>query len=685
MEHNHHMHHHSNKHQHQVSQKEAHSCHHDGHSGHDHSGHGKLFKRKFLVSLFLSLPIIFLAPMMGVDLPFQLTFPGSQWVVLIFSTILFLYGGEPFISMSKSELRAKRPGMMTLIAMGISVAYVYSIYAFIMNNFTQSPHVMDFFWELATLILIMLLGHWIEMTAVSNASNALKKLAELLPDKVTLIQGETRAEVSLKEVKIGNILLVKSGDKMPADGIVVKGQTLVDESAVTGESKGVVKAVGDEVIGGSINGEGTIQIQVTGTGESGYLAKVIQLVKQAQSDKSSLELLSDKVAKWLFFGAVGVGTLAFVIWLFLTDLPTALAFTVTVLIIACPHALGLAIPLVVSRSTSIAAQNGLLLKKRSALEAAQELDMILLDKTGTLTEGKFEVTAITALGDLSTEELLKYEGAIESTSNHPIAQSVMAYIKQQGIQPYQASESTTISGKGLWGVVNGKEINIVSLKALRDLGYTVEEEIYKEYQEQGNTISFIIVDRILQGMIALGDRIKPEAKTFITALKEQGIEPVMMTGDNRGSAKSVAEYLGIETYFSEMLPEDKEAKVVEFVSLGKKVAMVGDGINDAPSLARATVGIAIGAGTDVAIESADVILTNSNPMDILHFIQLAKQTRLKMIQNLWWGAGYNLLAIPIAAGILAPFGIVLDPALGAILMSISTVVVAINAMTLKMK
>ncbi|MCY7003852.1 copper/silver-translocating P-type ATPase CopB, partial [Enterococcus faecium] len=588
---------------------------------------------------------------------------------------------------AKMELKQKSPAMMTLIAMGITVAYIYSVYSFIANLINPHTHVMDFFWELATLIVIMLLGHWIEMNAVSNASNALQKLAELLPESVKRLTKEGKEEtVSLKEVKEGDHLIVRSGDKMPTDGVILKGETIVDESAVTGESKGIKKRANDKVIGGSINGDGTIEIEVTGTGENGYLAKVMEMVRKAQGEKSKLESLSDKVAKWLFYVALIVGILAFIAWLFLTDLPNALERMVTVFIIACPHALGLAIPLVVARSTSIAAKNGLLLKNRNALEQANDLDVIMLDKTGTLTEGKFTVTGVEVLDDaFNKNEILQYLGALEANANHPLAVGIMNYLKEHEIKPYQAENLKNLSGVGLEATVKNQQVKIVNEKEVERLGLNVEQALLKPYQEQGNTISFLILENHLAAIVALGDVVKTEAKEFIRTLKERKITPVMLTGDNKNAAQAVADYLGIEEYYGGLLPDDKEAVVQKYLDQGKKVIMVGDGINDAPSLARASIGMAIGAGTDIAIDSADVVLTNSDPKDILHFLDLAKQTRKKMIQNLWWGAGYNILAIPLAAGILAPIGILLSPAVGAVLMSLSTVVVALNALTLKIK
>ncbi|EOS8091909.1 copper/silver-translocating P-type ATPase CopB [Enterococcus faecium] len=670
------------------SKQMDHSMHMDhDHGGMDHSMHMGNFKQKFWLSLILAIPIILFSPMMGMEFPFQITFPGSDWLVLILATILFIYGGQPFLSGAKMELKQKSPAMMTLIAMGITVAYIYSVYSFIANLINPHTHVMDFFWELATLIVIMLLGHWIEMNAVSNASNALQKLAELLPESVKRLTKEGKEEtVSLKEVTEGDHLIVRSGDKMPTDGVILKGETIVDESAVTGESKGIKKRANDKVIGGSINGDGTIEIEVTGTGENGYLAKVMEMVRKAQGEKSKLESLSDKVAKWLFYIALIVGILAFIAWLFLTDLPNALERMVTVFIIACPHALGLAIPLVVARSTSIAAKNGLLLKNRNALEQANDLDVIMLDKTGTLTEGKFTVTGVEVLDDaFNKNEILQYLGALEANANHPLAIGIMNYLKEHEIKPYQAENLKNLSGVGLEATVKNQQVKIVNEKEVERLGLNVEQALLKPYQEQGNTISFLILENHLAAIVALGDVVKTEAKEFIQTLKERKITPVMLTGDNKNAAQAVADYLGIEEYYGGLLPDDKEAVVQKYLDQGKKVIMVGDGINDAPSLARASIGMAIGAGTDIAIDSADVVLTNSDPKDILHFLDLAKQTRKKMIQNLWWGAGYNILAIPLAAGILAPIGILLSPAVGAVLMSLSTVVVALNALTLKIK
>lgn len=655
-------------------------------AGMAHSMHMGNFKKKFWLSLLLAIPIIFLSPMMGVDLPFQFTFVGSDWLVLILASILFFYGGEPFLSGAKMELKQKSPAMMTLIAMGISVSYFYSVYAFIINKIMPQNHVMDFFWELATLIVIMLLGHWIEMNAISNASDALQKMAELLPDTVKRVNKDgSEEEVSLQAVHPNDHLVIRAGDKIPADGIITKGTTSVDESMVTGESKAVTKSQQDQVIGGAVNGAGTIEIIVTGTGETGYLSKVMAMVKKAQTEKSKLESLSDRVAKWLFYIALGAGLLAFVVWLIVDrNLSTAFERMVTVFIIACPHALGLAIPLVIARSTSIAAKHGLLLKNRNALEQANDIQYVMLDKTGTLTEGRFTVTGVEIINNRITQkEALEVIGALESNANHPLAIGIMNYLKEQKITPEKVEDLQSISGVGLTGTVNGQAIKIVNEKEVERLKLPFDHSLKERYQEQGNTLSYLIIADQLMAIIALGDIIKPEAKQFIADLKVQGIIPVMLTGDNKVAAKSVAYYLGIDEFHGELLPEDKEKIIQTYTNEGKKVMMVGDGINDAPSLVRATIGVAIGAGTDVAIDSADVVLTDSDPKDILRFLDLAKQTRRKMIQNLWWGAGYNIIAIPLAAGILAPWGILLNPALGAILMSLSTIIVAANAMTLR--
>ncbi|EHR4852356.1 copper-translocating P-type ATPase [Enterococcus faecalis] len=695
-----------------MSNKETHSQHNghhhatmnheDHHNGHDHEKmhhtnheHGEMdhsmhmgnLKVKFIVSLFLSIPIILLSPMMGGKLPFQLTFQGSEWIVLILASILFFYGGMPFLKGAKMELEMKNPAMMTLISLGISVAYIYSVYAFIANNITKSnTHVMDFFWELATLILIMLLGHWIEMNAISNAGNALQKMAELLPNSAIIVDesGNTK-EVDLKDVQVGERVLVKAGEKIPTDGVIVAGNTNVNESMVTGESKDVQKGLNDKVIGGSVNGSGTITVEVTGTGESGYLSQVMELVSNAQKEKSRVESLSDKVAKLLFYVALIVGIGAFIIWMVLTgDLNIALERMVTVLIIACPHALGLAIPLVTARSTSLGAKNGLLIKNRQALEVAKKVDVIMMDKTGTLTEGNFAVNEYLSFSTQYTEEqVLEFMAALEQNSSHPLSVGVLKKIDELQLTIPKAEDVTNLPGIGLEGRVNGKDIKIVSVSYLNKKSISYDKQMFNDLSNQGNSISFLLLDDQSIGLVAQGDQIKPEAKLMVEKMKARGIKPVMLTGDNKQVASVVAKQLGIDDVHAELMPEDKEKIVKEYKDKNLIVMMVGDGVNDAPSLVRASIGVAIGAGTDVAIDSADVILVKSNPSDILHFLSLAKNTQRKMVQNLWWGAGYNILAIPLAAGILASWGIILSPAIGAIFMSLSTVIVAINAMLLK--
>jgi Cu2+-exporting ATPase len=657
--------------------------------GAGHISHMGNLKRKFWISLILAIPIILLSPMMGMSLPFQFSFPGSEWVVLVLASILFFYGGKPFLDGAKMELKDKNPAMMTLIAMGITVSYIYSLYAFISNNFIHSAeHKMDFFWELATLIVIMLLGHWIEMRAVGNAGDALQKMAELLPGSAHLMQADgSTKDVPLKEVMEGQEVQVKSGEKIPADGVVTSGKTTVNESMVTGEAKGVRKEEGAKVIGGSINGVGTITVKVTGTGESGYLAQVMKLVSQAQQEKSSAETLSDKVAKALFYVALAVGVLAFIVWIAVTgDLNTALERMVTVFIIACPHALGLAIPLVVARSTSIGASHGLLIRKRSVLEVAKKISVVTMDKTGTLTEGNFRVSSIESFSDSwSEDDVLTAMAALEAGSNHPLSVGILNMAKDKNITIPKADSINQISGVGLSGRVNGKDVKIVTEDYLKKHNLLHDDTLFKELAKAGNSVSYLLVEDKVVGLVAQGDHIKDEARSTVAELKKQNIKPVMLTGDNEAAANVVAEQLGIIYVHASLLPDNKESIIKQYQEKGDKVMMVGDGVNDAPSLARADIGVAIGAGTDVAVDSADVVLVKSNTSDILHLLSLAKRTMRKMVQNLWWGAGYNIIAIPLAAGVLAPIGIVLSPAVGAILMSISTVVVAINALMLRMK
>lgn len=681
------------EHNHQNHMNHSNQMHHDNHaSHHHHSGHAHHhgnFKVKFFVSLIFAIPIILLSPLMGVNLPFQFTFPGSEWVVLILSTILFFYGGKPFLSGGKDEIATKKPGMMTLVTLGISVAYIYSLYAFYMNNFSSATgHTMDFFWELATLILIMLLGHWIEMNAVGNAGDALKKMAELLPNSaIKVMDNGQREEVKISDIMTDDIVEVKAGESIPTDGIIVQGQTSIDESLVTGESKKVQKNQNDNVIGGSINGSGTIQLKVTAVGEDGYLSQVMRLVNQAQSDKSSAELLSDKVAGYLFYFAVSVGVISFIVWMLIqNDVDFALERLVTVLVIACPHALGLAIPLVTARSTSIGAHNGLIIKNRESVEIAQHIDYVMMDKTGTLTEGNFSVNHYESFkNDLSNDTILSLFASLESQSNHPLAISIVDFAKSKNVSFTNPQDVNNIPGVGLEGLIDNKTYKITNVSYLDKHKLNYDDDLFTKLAQQGNSISYLIEDQQVIGMIAQGDQIKESSKQMVADLLSRNITPVMLTGDINEVAHAVAKELGISDVHAQLMPEDKESIIKDYQSDGNKVMMVGDGINDAPSLIRADIGIAIGAGTDVAVDSGDIILVKSNPSDIIHFLTLSNNTMRKMVQNLWWGAGYNIVAVPLAAGILAFIGLILSPAIGAILMSLSTVIVAINAFTLKLK
>lgn len=680
------------EHNHQNHMNHSNQMHHDNHASHHHSGHAHHhgnFKVKFFVSLIFAIPIILLSPMMGVNLPFQFTFPGSEWVVLILSTILFFYGGKPFLSGGKDEIATKKPGMMTLVALGISVAYIYSLYAFYMNNFSSATgHTMDFFWELATLILIMLLGHWIEMNAVGNAGDALKKMAELLPNSaIKVMDNGQREEVKISDIMTDDIVEVKAGESIPTDGIIVQGQTSIDESLVTGESKKVQKNQNDNVIGGSINGSGTIQVKVTAVGEDGYLSQVMGLVNQAQNDKSSAELLSDKVAGYLFYFAVIVGVISFIVWMLIqNDVDFALERLVTVLVIACPHALGLAIPLVTARSTSIGAHNGLIIKNRESVEIAQHIDYVMMDKTGTLTEGNFSVNHYESFkNDLSNDTILSLFASLESQSNHPLAISIVDFAKSKNVSFTNPQDVNNIPGVGLEGLIDNKTYKITNVSYLDKHKLNYDDDLFTKLAQQGNSISYLIEDQQVIGMIAQGDQIKESSKQMVADLLSRNITPVMLTGDNNEVAHAVAKELGISDVHAQLMPEDKESIIKDYQSNGNKVMMVGDGINDAPSLIRADIGIAIGAGTDVAVDSGDIILVKSNPSDIIHFLTLSNNTMRKMVQNLWWGAGYNIVAVPLAAGALAFVGLILSPAVGAILMSLSTVIVAINAFTLKLK
>ena len=674
----HHDHHAS--HDHSGHHKEQHHDHyaghdHSGHRGHDHHHHGS-FKELFLKSLPLGIIIMLLSPMYGFELPFQFTFPYSDIVVAILSTILIIYGGRPFYQGAVDEFKQKKPGMMALVSLGLSVSYLYSIYAVIITYVT-GEHVMDFFFEFASLLLIMLLGHWIEMKAIGEAGDAQAALAKLVPkDAHVVLEDDSIETRPVADLKIGDLIRVQAGENVPADGIIERGESRLNEALLTGESKAVKKGPGDEVIGGSTNGEGVLYIKVNETGDQSFISQVQNLISQAQSQPSRAENIAQKVAGWLFYIAVIVALIAFVVWMIIGDIPTAVTFAITTLVIACPHALGLAIPLVTARSTSLGASRGLLVKDRQALEIAQDADVMILDKTGTLTTGEFKVLDVELFNNkYKKEEIIALLAGIEGGSSHPIAQSIISFAEQQDIRPASFDSIDVISGAGVEGKAGGHRYQLISQKAY---GRNLDIDIPK-----GATLSVLVENDDAIGAVALGDELKPTSKELIKVLKKNNIQPIMATGDNEKAAQGVAEYLEIE-YRSNQSPQDKYELVKTLKEEGKKVIMVGDGINDAPSLALADVGIAVGAGTQVALDSADVILTQSDPGDIESFIELAHKTTRKMKQNLFWGAGYNFIAIPLAAGILAPIGITLSPALGAVLMSVSTVIVAINAMLLRL-
>lgn len=655
-----------------------------------HGGHmmhmGNL-KKKFWISIIFAIPILLFSTLMGLNRTLLPTFPGSDWLVLIAASVLFFYGGWPFLNGAYYELKERKPAMMTLIALGTSVAYFYSLYAFVQRTLFHNQQVMDFFMELATLILIMLLGHWLEMNAISNAGSALQKMAQLLPGQAHVLQANGKVvDRPLSAVKVGDQLVVRGGEAIPADGQIVTGTSQVNESLVTGESRAISKKIADQVIGGSTNGDGVLTVKVTGTGESGYLAQVMKLISHAQNDKSRSETIADKVAGWLFYLALVFGIGALIFWWINADFAMALERMVTVLVIACPHALGLAVPLVVARSTSIAAANGLLIQERQAIENAKTITHVFMDKTGTLTEGKFTLNKIHSYqANLSDQQALTLVAALEQHSSHPIATGVMAAAKQQQLTLPEATDVETIKGVGVTGTIANQAYAIVTANYLQTQKIQYDQAEFTTLAGQGNSVSYLLQGRTVLAIFGAGDQIKPSAKSFIASLKKMNITPVMLTGDNEATAAKVAASLGVTEYRAHLLPEDKEKVVHEYQGQGHHVMMVGDGVNDAPALVRADIGVAIGAGTDVAIDAADVILVHSDPADILNFLNLARATNRKMVENLWWGAGYNIVTIPLAAGVLASAGILLQPALGAVIMSLSTVVVALNAMTLHLK
>ncbi len=662
---------------------ESHEHNHKDHGSHSHHDHHKMmvqdFKFRFWWSLFLTIPILALSPMIQEFLGVNWQFPGDKWILAALSSVVFFFGGWPFLTGLIDELKNKQPGMMTLISLAITVAYVYSTAVV----FGFDGHLL--YWELSTLVTIMLLGHWVEMRSVMSASAALEKLAELLPGKAHRVNEDGSTEdVPVEELQKGDRVLIKPGEKIPADGIVVKGESNVNEAMLTGESKPVGKAKDDEVIGGAVNGEGSLTVEINKTGDDSFLSQVVNLVRHAQESKSKTQNLANRAAFWLTIVAISAGALTFVAWSFFTgqELSFAMNRTVTVMIIACPHALGLAIPLVVSVSTSLAATNGFLIRNRVAFEEARNLQAVIFDKTGTLTEGTFTVTDILNFNnEFNDDELLIYAASVEVNSEHPIAKGII----EKAEETYELEDFNSITGEGIEGIVKGKSIKVVSPGYVRKHNFDYPTDQVEEISAQGKTVVFVIVDDQLYGAIALGDKIRESSKNAIKKLHEMGIECVMLTGDNKQTAEYVANEVNIDQVFAEVLPDEKADKVKEVQGQGKKVAMTGDGVNDAPALAQADVGIAIGAGSDVAVETGDIVLVKNNPEDVVNLIKLSGSTYSKMVQNLAWATGYNVIAIPLAAGVLYTWGVILSPAVGAVLMSLSTVIVAINARLLKME
>jgi Cu2+-exporting ATPase len=636
----------------------------------------KDFRNRFYFSLLLTLPILALTPLIKDLTGFGWTFPRADYVVFLLATILYFVGGWPFLSGLVKELKEKSPGMMTLIGMAITVAYGYS------TAVTFGLPGMPFYWELATLIAIMLAGHWIEMTSVVGASAALEKLARLMPSEAHRKEGETIKDIPLSLVENGDLLIVKPGEKIPADGRIHEGAGYVDESMLTGESRPVRREKGDRLIGGSINGDSSITIKVDGVGEHAYLSKIITMVREAQQVKSKTQKLSDRAARYLTIAAITIGIATLVSWLLVGyDLQFAITRMATVMIITCPHALGLAIPLVVSVSTAKSAQHGLLIRNRTEFEQARKIDTIVFDKTGTLTKGTFTVTDVTSTdtGTYSKMEVLRLAASVEAHSEHPIGKSIVGHATAQGLELSSVDEVSAIKGKGIGGNVDGSAILVTSPSHARQLGI----DIPSAKDEQAVTRVFVLVEKRLIGSITLSDTVRPESHGAIKTLQSMGIACWMLTGDNEATARAVSEELGMNGYFAEVLPDEKQQKIKELQKKGSFVAMTGDGVNDSPALAQADVGIAIGSGTDVAASTADIVLVDSNPQDIVTLIRFGKATYRKMIQNLVWATAYNVFAIPLAAGVLHFTGFILQPEVGAVLMTLSTVVVAINARLLK--
>ncbi|HWO76936.1 MAG TPA: heavy metal translocating P-type ATPase [Bacillus sp. (in: firmicutes)] len=668
---------HSHNHTHHSHAEHKDQSHHNHHAHHGHMIED--FKRRFWISLIVTIPILFLSPMIQMFLNVDWRFPYDSYILFGLASFVFFYGGWPFLTGARDELRQKQPGMMTLIALAIVVAYVYSVMATF--GLTEG----DFYWELATLIDIMLLGHWIEMKSIMGASRALEELVQLMPSEAHLLKDNGEIiDIQIKELKEGDLVLVKPGEKLPVDGKITDGNSTIDESMLTGESVPIEKGVGDQAIGGSINGEGSLTIRVEKTGESTYLSQVINLVKEAQETKSKTQDLSNRAAKWLFYLAVGAGIVTLVIWLLLGyPFSFALERMVTVMIISCPHALGLAAPLVVAVSTAISAKKGLLIRNRAHFENARNITGVVFDKTGTLTKGEFGVTNLLTENGFTDEQVLQLAASLESKSQHPIADGIVKEAHTRNLKLSHVHDFKSLTGKGLEGIIAGRHIMVVSPGYVKNENIQFNQSHFNEWSSEGKTVVFVLVNRSLVGMIALADIIRESAKIAIHKLKDMGIKSYMLTGDNQKVANYVAKQLDMDDVIAEVLPHQKSEKIEGLQKEGLKIAMTGDGVNDAPALVKADLGIAVGAGTDVAIESADVILVNSNPEDVVNIVKLSKATYKKMIQNLWWAAGYNIIAIPLAAGVLYNAGIVLSPALGAVLMSLSTIIVAINAKTLK--
>ena len=667
-----------------TEEKMAHMDH-SAHAGHgtDHTGHEQMFRARFWWSLLLSIPVLLYSEMIQMWLGFTPpSFPFSEWIPFVFSVIIFAYGGVPFLQMAVPELQERKPGMMTLISLAISVAFIYSVVAQFVNLGE------GFFWELVTLIDIMLLGHWLEMRSVRQASGALNELAKLMPDTAERIRSDDTTEtVPLSTLKRGDLFLVRPGASVPADGEVLEGHSNVNEAMITGESAPVHKMAGTKVIAGTINGDGSLRVRVTATGSETALAGIMRLVEQAQQSKSKTQVLADKAAGWLFYIALAAAVITAIAWTIAESFNIeVLNRVVTVLVIACPHALGLAIPLVVAITTAMGARNGILVRNRLALEAAREIDVVIFDKTGTLTQGQFGVVDIAAAQGWDADRALALAAALEGDSEHLIAQAIRRFARERKLTLPSISNFSALKGRGVQATIDNETYYVGGPRLLEMLSLTPESNI-KNFTDSANNNAQSVVylttkDKIISA-ISIADVIRPESKQAVQSLRDMGIEVAMLTGDSQAVAKAVANQLGIQRVFAEVLPEHKDQKVIELQQQGKRVAMVGDGVNDAPALTRADVGIAIGGGTDVAIESAGIILVNSNPSDVVKIFKLSRASYSKMIQNLWWAAGYNIVAIPLAAGILANWGILLSPAVGALLMSVSTIVVAINAQLLR--